>query len=438
MIQMMKKQITIKFISIITLASFMLTSVAGAGYPLLLEDKGEHITKNAPEFSLPLSLGRITAAKSGGNGPVVFAIEDLHCHQQVQKNISDILSFINQSFTIKSIYLEGAHGTVDTSLFDVITDAALRQRVVESLLASGELTGAEYYSITTGKPQIIKGMENEQLYKENLRRLGQYLQNREKIRQILASMENNLATVQSTYYNKQQKKFEAVIAKRNAGSFSDTACFSILQKYARRLEIDSSAYPNISLFLASAANEKNCNYKKISREISIFVTRLKASLPFSTYKEMVNNHNAFEHPEILAPYFAALPPQERRIFPHLEQYFEFCRESRAVNPIELVTEEEKLTREIQYRLGDVFYRKEVSFMSDCFRCYKDFFLTKISPDNYRFLCENINNFKLLWEKYCSAKDTVKLDAWYPLLRDFYQVNIQRNTCFADAVSSALT
>ena len=151
-------------------------------------------------FVLPYSIGRITeswpanpkahgAGSTAGIGGLSFiVIQDLHCHPEVQKNISDILSIIEAHDDCPAIFVEGAAGAVDTSWLNGILDKELRQKIALSLLNQGKLTGAEYYSSISEKHGAIRGLENEKLYAENALRLREILNKRSAIEQAISHM----------------------------------------------------------------------------------------------------------------------------------------------------------------------------------------------------------------------------------------------------------
>jgi hypothetical protein len=78
----------------------------------------------------------------------------------------------DEKYGVKNIYLEGAYGQVSTKWLTVAKDENIKNSVMNKLLENGRLTGAEYFSASKGKTEIIKGLENKEAYFDNLKRFG--------------------------------------------------------------------------------------------------------------------------------------------------------------------------------------------------------------------------------------------------------------------------
>ena len=138
------------------------------------------------DFILPYSYGKITKAHFAGTDRVIVNIQDLHCHPQVQKNISNIIETFDNKYGISNVYLEGAYGNVSTKW--LTTNANNNNKKVEILnkiLETGKLTGAEYYSAISDKTEIITGLEKKEPYLDNLKRFGDLLEKQDEIQLIL-------------------------------------------------------------------------------------------------------------------------------------------------------------------------------------------------------------------------------------------------------------
>ena len=125
-----------KIMAVVTVSSFMLTSVCGTAISSLVQIKTTALKceQELSDFVIPSSVGRITDGRYYGTDKVVVNIQDLHCHPEVQKNISRILSLLDDKYGLSKVYLEGVSGEVNTSWLDSIQDKKLRQGVIDLLL----------------------------------------------------------------------------------------------------------------------------------------------------------------------------------------------------------------------------------------------------------------------------------------------------------------
>src|ERR1035437_9218704 len=84
-------------VAMVTVISFVISTVIGpAAYAMNAPMPGaaQKIKESLSSFQLPYSIGRITDAKYMGSKKVVVAIQDLHCHPEVQRNIAKILGIL--------------------------------------------------------------------------------------------------------------------------------------------------------------------------------------------------------------------------------------------------------------------------------------------------------------------------------------------------------
>ena len=132
-------------------------------------------------FILPYSYGKITDSNAANSDRVIVNIQDLHCHPQVQKNISRIIEVFDKEYGVKNVYLEGAYGDVDASWLTIEKNENKRKEILEAMLDTGRLTGAEYYGALNGRTDIIKGLEAKEPYLENLKTFGLLVQEKENI-----------------------------------------------------------------------------------------------------------------------------------------------------------------------------------------------------------------------------------------------------------------
>ncbi|MHB9156375.1 MAG: hypothetical protein ACYC5N_11935, partial [Endomicrobiales bacterium] len=122
-----------KAVSLITTGCFLFSFVLGEALHASVDNArdAKRFREIAGEFVLPASTARITDGSDCGSRAVVVNIQDLHCHPEVQRNISRILSLLDRKYRLKKIYVEGAAGAVDTSWLGDIKDGKLKKELVE-------------------------------------------------------------------------------------------------------------------------------------------------------------------------------------------------------------------------------------------------------------------------------------------------------------------
>ena len=153
-----------KIVSVITAVCFTFSIFSTSGFisaadaaPVQPAFQPVNVTPalSPSNFVVPFNIGRVTDSVNFKSDKVIVQIQDLHAHEETQRNIANILSFLDSKYKISKIHVEGAVGDVDTSWLANISDENLKTSIVNSLLAKGVLTGSELFSVNSGKTKRI-------------------------------------------------------------------------------------------------------------------------------------------------------------------------------------------------------------------------------------------------------------------------------------------
>ena len=424
-----------KFISIMTASCLLISFVIGptAANAMTNEEATAKYKQIFKDFMLPYNYGQITSAHYAGTDRVIINIQDLHCHPKVQKNISNIIETFDKSYDVKKIYLEGVYGQISTRWITDRMDNMKRATVLDKMVETGRLTGAEYYSAISGKTEIIKGLEEKGPYLENLKRFGNIIENQDKIQLIIQSIDESVSKLKEEYYTKRQYKLDELSKKYLAGEISPQKYYALLAKHIEKLGIDLSEYENTFTYVLMLEMQKNLDYSKITTELQNLILMLKENLANSAYQMLVDNTENFSKIDKLYGYIVRIS-RELNLdltvnFPNLDNYFSYIEFSQKINPLELINEEKKLTQEINTRFSETKAQREVVFLINFERYLKDYVTSKITADDYEYYKENIAQYRQLWNKYVDNKVLSLLDNYIAEADKFYKINTDRNIYF---------
>jgi hypothetical protein len=256
----------------------------------------------------------------------------LHLHPETQKNISNIISTFDKEFGLQNIYLEGAYGQVDTSWLANIKDKDKKEETINSIFATGALTGAEYYSAMSNKPTIIKGLESQVPYLNNLKRFGDILYAQGEITKVFNSIESNVRDLKSLYFNRKQNKIEELSKRYISGDLEAKKYFILLSKYADSLGVDLNKYENISLYIELLRLGRQIDYEKSTKESQLLILKLKELLPYGAYKMILDSTSDFSDIDRLYTYLVRLSRKNNIDlsvnFPELTKFFNYYRVER--------------------------------------------------------------------------------------------------------------
>jgi hypothetical protein len=441
-----------KLVSLITLACFLSCS---AGSETLLAVMGPTVaaTPVATRFGdsvIPPGAGRITDGKDFGSKPLVIAVQDLHCHPEVQRNIAKILAALDTKYSLGAVYVEGGYGQVDTSWLSDIDDNAIRNKITEGLVNRGLMTGAEYYSVTARRPQLLRGLEDEKLHKENLVRLGRIIEKKEYFENRLRALDKDLVFMGEKYFGPKNKKFSCLIKKHQDGQISSDKYYTLLGKYVDAVNNDPDRYntlfsirlddfPNIKSYITLSRTGRRLDYKRVAREMQAFLRDIKNAVPYRVYAGLLKKTDNFAKLDELYLHLIVIA-REYHIdvnarYPDLARFLAYSERSRTLNPVQMINEEKKLAAELRMGFSRDTAELEVAFLADFYPLFKDYLLNRLTADDYEYFRQRFEKFQSVWAKYTFKDRIAELSGEFPLLDEFYAANCERNRCFLDRAGS---
>lgn len=421
-----------KITAAVVLNCFLLSFVYGQAAAYLFENSKENYKAIISDLMLPYNYGQITDSYFSGSDRLIIYIQDLHCHAQVQKNISNIIGFFDKKTGVSNIYLEGVFGDISTQWL-VQPNNVLANKMIDA----GKLTGAEYYSAVSGKTEIIKGLENKQAYFENLKRFGKIIDDKDKIDILLKALDQETSNLKSKYYQKRQFKLEKLSEDYKNGRISGEKYFKLLVKHVDKLGIDLSKYKNMSLYMRLLFEQKNINFDSTAKEIRVLASVLKQKLSYYDYKKLLEITDNFSEIGRLYSSVSAIDEQYginiNRDFPEITKYFSYIELSRKINPLELVSEEVILTNEISSRFAHTRSQREVAFIAHFERYIKDCLKGNITELDYKYYIENIDVYKKLRSQYADSRVFSLVSEYLSESEKFYTLNNERNKYFIENI-----
>ncbi|MCL2389619.1 MAG: hypothetical protein FWC85_04480, partial [Elusimicrobia bacterium] len=425
----------VKITSIVIVNCFLLTFVYGQGIAMILEENrsARQFRQLFEEVSVPHSYGRITSANFAGSDRVIIQIQDLHNHPGVQRNISSLIDLFDRQFSVNSVFLEGAFGHVDTSWLAGVQDERLRTTILNAMTDSGRLTGAEHFSISSGRADVIQGLEHKDPYLENLRRFGNIIRNQAEIQTLLSNMDFTIHQLKQTYFNRQQRRIQELSAGYRAGAIDARRYFTLMERYADRLGVDIEQYENISTFMTLLEMQRRMDYARITQELQTFLLVLRERIPYSAYRLLLESTNNFRDVNRLHVYLMRIANEYRLDlsvnFPALHDYFTYVGLSQQINPIELIKEEARFVNEINSRFAVNRAETDVIFIVSFKQYLSDLLTSKITSQDFAFLEANIDRFRDLWIQYVDNRQLVVLEPFITEAKKFYAVNLNRDYYF---------
>lgn len=436
------KKITAVFTSTCFLTSFVFYQPIDAA--MEMHHDVQEFRQILGDFMLPATIGRITQGKYYGSSKVVINIQDLHCHPEVQRNISRAVGLLIDKYKIGNVYVEGAAGNVNTGWLADVKEKQLRKDIVETLLDQGKLTGVEYYSIIEDRPDLIKGIEDEKPYEQNIVRLGRMLERKGYYDKKTAGLNKDLGMMQKRYFNSKNLRLNEIIASYRKGNLTTEKFYRILDKYVEKINRHPDDYGNIFTinrdkyrdvwgYLELVDMGRELNYRRIAQQIQKFVGVLKQKLPYSAYNFLLQKTDNFSKLDELYVYLSRICREYKLdingTYPDLAKFFRYIDKGQTVNPILLTKEERKLIEEIRLGLSQDSTELEISFLVDFFTYFEDYLYNRLTAEDYVYFMQQFDRFQSLWEKYAFQNHIDDMKPDFAMLNEYYKVNDARNNSF---------
>lgn len=433
MLKFNKKQLS-KLCSVITAACFSVTIMSNTIFAVSQSDMQKNENKYFSSYKNIISekYGKVTSYNDLNSNTVVVNIQDLHCDYGVQKNIAALIKELDKKNNIQNIYVEGGTGNIDISFFANL-DKDYKNKVLDNLLKTGSLTGAEYFSIINGRESFLKGVENEALHKENILRLAKILNDRSVNLKYLSNINKEIDFLKAKYLSSENKEFNEIITKYENGEIKQEKYFHYLASYLQKNRIDIKKYANLSIYLGLSQNGKNLDFNKVTLELEKIVNVIKNSVSYEEYNNFLNVTDNLTDilslKENIESFCKTVNLSLNDKYPDLYKFLSLKNKAANFNPVELVKEERSLIDLIRTYLSKDQTDLEVAYLSDFQKYFSGYLTSSLTAAQWEYFKIGIVKFKELYAKYSVSNDVVKLKKEFERLNKFYEINTYRNNIF---------
>jgi len=433
-----------KTISLITLTCFLFSVLAADLPASVLQYKSSAVSESAGLFLK--DFGKITETVDNNSDLLVVNIQDLHSNPSVQLNIKNILDSIDKQYKIKQVFIEGGYGDVDISWLYKIPDLKDRNNLAESLLADGRLTGSEYFAYKTGRNNVLKGLEDEYIHKNNLKALSAIIERQDFYNVRLQKIKADIDFINASQASNKNLRLNKIVARYNDGVIDTAKFYKLLLKTAKEINknpkdyrnmmpVDLAGFPNINKYIN--IDLAKINRKKLSHEINLFLSDIKSRMSYGEYSEIVKNTDGFSDVSKLVGHIQSLAGAYKidlaKKYPVLYVYANVSILSESINPVELINEERVLLNNLRQAFSKNNTEYEVSFLADFYDNFKKYLTNSLTANEYEYFSAKFNKFREIYSKYAVIDRLADLKADFDMLDAYYSVNNYRNGIFINNV-----
>ncbi|MDR0676295.1 MAG: hypothetical protein LBF97_04575, partial [Elusimicrobiota bacterium] len=337
----------IKILSIFLLVSINMNYFYGTSYanPIKIQIQNNLL--------IPPKYGKIVESFVGDSEEEYIIIQDLHCNLKVQEDIYKMIKEIKNlnKKNLKVIGVEGSYERIDTSILNFIKNKEQKTKIVKYLFKKGYITGAEYYKIFEKENVDLIGLEEKEMYEENLEILYETFKNKKSLNYIFKKTEKNLEEMGEYVYNDITKKFKEEGNKYKKGILGLEKYIKILDNYDKNLKINKlRTKDNINKIITLEEKRLSIDLYELKWETEVLLKQISNRFR----KKEIEILQRYKNDEYYYLYLQTILKKNNinitRNYKTISDYIEYLKMANDVNEIDLINEIETIQYEIEQEL----------------------------------------------------------------------------------------
>ena len=397
---------------------------------------------------IPLSLrGRQSRPKQ--SQPIVIHIQDAHCNYGAQHKVADIIEYLNKEYGIDTVNLEGGVGEYDLSAYTGIEEQSIRKDVADYFVKKGYLSGAEYFAINNPDKVELWGVEDTELYLENLNIYRDSLKEKETTDNYLKELDHILTNLKRHIYTKELLDLDRKYGQYKAEAIEFKEYLTYLTKSAKDKALDIKSFSNLYLLNQALGREESIDFKLANIERNRLIEEFEKMLSKTILIEMVEKTVQFKKEMISQKdYYEYLFALAEKIklnldkYPNLKKYMVYIRTYEAIDKLRIQKELSALESAIKETLYKNNEQRTLDTLSKNLILTKNIFNISLSNEDYEYYKNNedsfgIRNYKSfigkqapLYKIQATLDDNIdNLDIYRKNMVRFYQCSKERDEAF---------
>lgn len=381
-------------------------------------------TQNVFAVTLPAEIGKIQKVFQGTNGKTIFLIEEAHVDYGAQKSIAAILNYLIRKESVKLILVEGGWGDVSLSYLRNYGTQKSRMEISEQYLKEGKISGEEYLDVTSDLSMQLWGIENPQLYAENMKAFLTLEEKKQAIEEKLGSLKKSFSLLQDKMLS---RELSGLLKRRSA--FEDQTLS--LVDYLHTLRVSSqdflmASYPMLQKIDRLSGDKAGFDAEKAQLEKRELIAALSRMLTKPEFEELqvLESKKSLESKlgtieTLIRTYRQYSQLQRQLTIQNLERYAQMLHESMKMDSGALFTElkafEEKVFEsKINSSEAHEFLKSFFAFGN-----LQKLFELKLTPEDYQKIAnQKIDLF--YWKSLPGNPGMPLLEEMAPAAKAFYE------------------
>lgn len=372
---------------------------------------------------------------------IIFHIQDVHANYEAQKNLANILEYLIKNYGLSVILVEGGITDKDFSYIREWASLKERKKKAGELLKEGVITGETYLDIATDLPLKFQGIEDRDLYEENMEAYLKISTFREEALGRIQKFKDAAGALKRYIYTRRLKEFDEVMIDYKSDKIELEEYLGYLDDLALKAGIDLERFRNYTLLLKTANLEKEINFKIVERERDKLIKKLNDILIKEDIKEMLMMSLKFNENKIspggFYSYLRNLSMQNKvsmKKFKNIDRYVDYIANYEKIESDELFKDIDQIEIVLLDALCKSEEERTLFDISHDLSVLEAFLKLKFAPEDLDYYKNNREDFNLEnWSKFLGRHTRrLRLDLTIPEDRSVIDKNLSFLEAFYDA------
>ncbi|MDD5085302.1 MAG: hypothetical protein PHE61_04575 [Candidatus Omnitrophica bacterium] len=388
---------------------------------------------------------------------LVIHIRDAHANYEAQVNIKKLLDYLVRVYGFNLIQVEGATSHVDPSIFELSMFKEGNQKIADYLMRQGKLTAAEAFAIETDQPVDVYGIEDEDLYRANLKAFRDVFSYQEDIKNYGTTAGNILSKLVGSSLNEPLQELFRVVSDYEGKKLDLLEYVETLNQLAKERNIftlndfsEVLRFPNLIRLLRLKQIESDLDQAALLREKNRLISEFESKVPQSEERDYIIEELRSDLKGVSSArgFFGGLEKLAIANGIDMTWYYQFklyaehavLREE--VNGRAVFSEIDELKKVLEEAFLKTDTEKQIVDIIKDYIVLKKFFRLELSRENLLYYKEhheeiNLKNFTAnlikLAKEHNIATDgleiTPRLETCFDKMNFFYRVALERDNIF---------
>ena len=348
--------------------------------------------------------------------PQIIFIQDLHTSSSVQKNIAKIIDIASKNYNLDKVMVEGApFEKIDMSFISNLSKFDISKQLVDD----GLLSGSEYYFLNYNQQANIFGLEDWNIYLENIKRASEILKDEDYKKELFGEFKKDL-------YSKIPQSEKLI--KYVKFNLTDSDLIK---------EMDQPVLQYVSLYQYWNLLEvlEKIDFKKVSKENISLMRDLQSVLSYDEYSKLINMSKQ-NNPLYYATLYSLFKNNNELTekYKSLYTFLIYATKIKSMDSFELLSQRDDYLSDFLNSSSLDNQTKESLFILKMTELFENFLTLVITEKDYNFFVENYERYIDLLSKYLS-QDYFEHNDLFEVTKifNYHDLNIKRNDVFVDNI-----